>query len=44
MPTLIKERYEILELLGVGGEGRVVKALDRQHDRFVTLKIRPVTG
>ena len=42
MPTLIKERYEILELLGVGGEGRVVKALDQRHNRFVTLKIRPV--
>jgi WD40 repeat protein/class 3 adenylate cyclase len=41
-PTLIKERYETLELLGVGGEGRVVKALDRQHSRLVTLKIRPV--
>ncbi|HYB30249.1 MAG TPA: protein kinase [Solirubrobacteraceae bacterium] len=42
MATLINERYEILELLGVGGEGRVVKALDRRHDRLVTLKIRPV--
>ena len=42
MPTLIKERYELLETLGVGGEGRVVKALDRQHDRFVALKIRSV--
>ncbi len=44
MPTLIKERYELLETLGAGGEGRVVKALDRQHDRFVALKIRPVRG
>ena len=42
MPTLIKERYEMLETLGAGGEARVVKALDRQHDRFVALKIRPV--
>lgn len=41
-PTLIKERYEVLELLGIGGEGRVVKALDLQHDRIVMLKIRPV--
>src|SRR5256714_13655913 len=42
MPMLIEERYEVLELLGVGGEGRVVKALDQRHGRFVTLKIRPV--
>jgi WD40 repeat protein/class 3 adenylate cyclase/tRNA A-37 threonylcarbamoyl transferase component Bud32 len=42
MPTLIKERYEVLETLGAGGEARVVKALDLQHDRFVALKIRPV--
>ena len=42
MLTLIRERYEVLELLGVGGEGRVVKALDRRHERLVTLKIRPV--
>lgn len=41
MAALIEE-YEILELLGIGGEGRVVKALDRRHDRLVTLKIRPV--
>jgi class 3 adenylate cyclase/WD40 repeat protein/tRNA A-37 threonylcarbamoyl transferase component Bud32 len=42
MATLIKERYEILETLGAGGEARVVKALDRQHGRVVALKIRPV--
>jgi WD40 repeat protein/class 3 adenylate cyclase/tRNA A-37 threonylcarbamoyl transferase component Bud32 len=42
MPTLIKERYEVVETLGAGGEARVVKALDRQHGRFVALKIRPV--
>lgn len=39
---LIRDRYELLETLGVGGEGRVVKALDHQHDRFVALKIRPM--
>ena len=32
----------MLATLGSGGEARVVKALDRQHDRFVALKIRPV--
>ncbi|HEV2754150.1 MAG TPA: serine/threonine-protein kinase, partial [Actinomycetota bacterium] len=39
---LIKERYEVIETLGAGGEARVVKALDRQHDRLVALKIRAV--
>ena len=41
MTTVVRERYELLETLGAGGEARVVKALDRQHGRFVALKIRP---
>ena len=41
MATLIRERYELVETLGAGGEARVIKALDRQHGRFVALKIRP---
>ena len=40
--TLFRDRYEVLATLGSGGEARIVKALDRQHDRFVALKIRPV--
>jgi WD40 repeat protein/class 3 adenylate cyclase/tRNA A-37 threonylcarbamoyl transferase component Bud32 len=40
--TLFKERYEVLATLGSGGEAEIVKALDRQHDRLVALKIRPV--
>jgi serine/threonine-protein kinase len=31
----------MLETLCAGGEARVVRALDRQHNRFVALKIRP---
>jgi class 3 adenylate cyclase/tRNA A-37 threonylcarbamoyl transferase component Bud32/energy-coupling factor transporter ATP-binding protein EcfA2 len=40
MAPLLRDRYELLETLGMGGEARVVKALDRQHGRLVVLKIR----
>ena len=40
MTTVIGRRYELLETVGSGGEARVVKALDRRHDRLVALKIR----
>ncbi len=42
LPTLLRGRYEVLEALGAGGEGRVVKALDHQHERLVVLKVRTV--
>jgi WD40 repeat protein/class 3 adenylate cyclase/energy-coupling factor transporter ATP-binding protein EcfA2 len=38
---LLGDRYEPLEVVGSGGEGRVLRALDRQHDRLVALKVRP---
>jgi class 3 adenylate cyclase/WD40 repeat protein len=40
--ALLRDRYEVLEALGAGGEARVVKALDHQHARVVALKLRPV--
>jgi WD40 repeat protein/class 3 adenylate cyclase len=44
MTQLIRDRYEPLEVVGEGGEGRLVKALDRQHGRFVALKLRMVAS
>ena len=42
MLTLFRERYEVVGMVGAGGEATVVKALDRRHDRLVALKIRRV--
>jgi hypothetical protein len=41
---VVRGRYEIVQASALGGEGRVVKAIDRQHDRTVALKIRPATN
>jgi len=41
---VVRDRYELLEVVAEGGEGRVVKALDRQHGRFVALKLRAVAS
>jgi WD40 repeat protein/class 3 adenylate cyclase/energy-coupling factor transporter ATP-binding protein EcfA2/predicted Ser/Thr protein kinase len=40
MTELLGDRYEPLEVAGSGGEARVLRALDRQHDRLVALKVR----
>jgi len=36
-------RYELLEVLGREGPTEVVRAIDRQHDRVVALKVRRVS-
>lgn len=41
---LVRGRYEPLEVVGSGAQGRVVKALDHLHDRPVALKVRAVGG
>jgi WD40 repeat protein len=41
-PTLLHGRYEVLAVIGRGGEGTLVRAVDRRHGRDVALKLRHV--
>jgi len=36
----LRGRYEILEVIGSGGEGQVLRALDHLHSRQVAIKVR----
>ena len=40
MTSLLRDRYEPLEVVGQGGEGRVVRAWDHLHGRPVAVKVR----
>ena len=39
---ILRERYELLDVVGRGGEGEVIRALDHLHGRQVALKVRRV--
>lgn len=39
--ALYFDRYDQIAAVGSGGQGEVVRALDRRHNRHVALKIRP---
>jgi tRNA A-37 threonylcarbamoyl transferase component Bud32 len=38
----LRGRYEILEVIGRGGEGQVLRALDHLHSRQVAIKVRRI--
>jgi len=38
----LRGRYEILEVIGSGGEGQVLRALDHLHSRQVAIKVRRI--
>ncbi len=44
MTDLLRDRYEPIEVVGYGGEAWVLKAIDRQHDRVVALKVRTLAS
>jgi hypothetical protein len=41
-PSLLHSRYEVVAVVGRGGEGTLVRAVDRRHGRDVALKLRRV--
>ena len=43
MADLIGDRYELLGALSDADDIEIVRAIDRQHDRSVALRIRPLS-
>ena len=44
MTELWRDRYRPVDIVAQGGQGRLVRGVDRQHDRPVALKIRRVAS
>jgi peptide/nickel transport system substrate-binding protein len=42
MTELVRGRYEVLDIVGQGGQAEVFRAIDLQHDRQVAIKVRRV--
>jgi WD40 repeat protein len=42
IPSILQGRYEITNVVGRGGEGTLVHAIDQRHGRSVALKLRPI--
>jgi serine/threonine protein kinase len=40
MSSPIRGRYEVLDIVGRGGQGTVMRALDVVHQRHVALKVK----
>src|SRR3954465_4202020 len=41
---LLGSRYEVVRTVSEGQRATVLQALDRQHEKFVALKVYPVTS
>ena len=39
MGDLIASRYEVISEVDTGGQGRLLQALDRRHQRIVAIKL-----
>ena len=44
MTDLWRDRYRPVDVVAQGGQGRLIRGIDRQHDRPVALKVRRVAS